>query len=292
MFITLIAAAALGVFIGLFSGLLGVGGGTVMVPMFRLVFGLSAFASTGTSLFTVIPTSLSGVISHLRRKTCIPKLGLVLGIGGACTSPLGVLLANNSPSWAVMCATALAIGYSAYNMLKKVRELPKDGSRVDLKAAGSAAASGSFAINAANDLITSATVPNALEVPTITTKQLVAGFVIGLIAGIASGYVGLGGGFLMVPLMLVWLNIPMKQTAGTSLLAVMLLAIPGAVTQGVLGNIDYLVGIATAVGTIPGAYLGARLVSRVPERQLRIAFSVFLGIGAVLLVVKEVSLFV
>lgn len=96
----------------------------------------------------------------------------------------------------------------------------------------------------------------------------------------------------MVPLMLAWLNIPMKLASGTSLLAIMLLAIPGAITQGVLGNIDYLAGIATAVGTIPGAYLGARLVSRVPERTLRLVFAVFLAVGAVLLVVKELALFV
>ena len=96
----------------------------------------------------------------------------------------------------------------------------------------------------------------------------------------------------MVPLMLAWLNIPMKLASGTSLLAIMLLAIPGVITQGVLGNIDYLTGIATAVGTIPGAYLGARLVSRVPERTLRLVFAIFLAVGAVLLVVKELTLFV
>ena len=128
--------------------------------------------------------------------------------------------------------------------------------------------------------------------PTLTSKQLAEGAVIGLVTGVASGYVGLGGGFLMVPLMLAWLNIPMKLASGTSLMAIMILAIPGVITQGMLGNIDYVAGIATAVGTVPGAYLGARLVSRVPERTLRIVFSVFLAVGAILLVVKEFALFV
>ena len=266
-----IAAAILGVFIGMLSGLLGVGGGTVMVPMFRLAFGMSAIASTATSLFTIIPTSISGLIAHVRNKTCMPKLGLALGIGGACTSPLGVWLASLSPSWAVMVAAAVAIAYSAFNMIKKVRALPKgDG-------AGGAATAAS---------------PEPPVHPNLTPKQLGIGVVIGLFTGAISGYIGLGGGFLMVPLMLAWLNIPMKLASGTSLMAIMLLAIPGAIMQGVLGNIDYLVGIATAVGTIPGAYVGARLVSRVPERALRITFAVFLAIGAVLLVVRELSFFV
>lgn len=275
--ITAIAAAILGVFIGVLSGLLGVGGGTIMVPMYRLAFGMSAIASTATSLFTIIPTSISGLITHLRRKTCIPKLGLALGIGGACTSPLGVWLASQSPSWAVMLAAAIVIAYSAFNMIQKVRALPKANGKGNASAPENAAAPASSA---------------SPQPPVLTPKQLAQGVAIGLVTGVASGYVGLGGGFLMVPLMLAWLNIPMKLASGTSLLAIMLLAIPGAITQGVLGNIDYLAGIATAIGTIPGAYLGARLVSRVPERTLRLVFAVFLAVGAVLLVVKELALFV
>lgn len=266
MVIGFIAAATLGVVIGILSGLLGVGGGTIMVPMFRLAFGMSAMASTATSLFTIIPTSISGVVTHVRNKTCIPKLGIAMGLGGACTSPLGVYLASISPSWAVMVAAAIVIGYSAFNMLKKVLKAPK-GTQ---KTAGG----------------------QAPEIPELSRKQLATGVAIGLVAGVASGYVGLGGGFLMVPLMLAWVGLPMKLASGTSLIGIMLLAIPGAVEQGFLGNIDYLVGIATAIGTVPGAFLGARYVSRVPERTLRILFSIFLGIGAVLLVVKEVALFI
>lgn len=266
MAISLIAAALVGVFIGLMSGLLGVGGGTIMVPMYRLAFGMSAIASTATSLFTIIPTSISGLITHVRNKTCIPKLGIAMGLGGACTSPVGVWLASVSPSWAIMVAAALVIGYSAFNMLQKGLKAPK----------GKQEAS-------------SDKPPEQLA---LSSKQLGLGFVIGVVAGVASGYIGLGGGFLMVPLMLAWIGLPMKLASGTSLIGIMLLAIPGAIEQGVLGNVDYLMGIATAIGTIPGAFIGARLVSRVPERTLRILFSILLGIGAVLLVVKEVALFV
>jgi uncharacterized membrane protein YfcA len=56
-----------------------------------------------------------------------------------------------------------------------------------------------------------------------------------------------------------------------------------------LGNIDYLAGIAMAAGSIPGAVIGANLIRRVPERQLRIAFGVFLLISAVVLLGNEVA---
>ena len=84
--------ALVGVLIGIASGLLGIGGGTVMVPIFRLAFGMSATMSTATSLFAIIPTSISGAISHVKGKTCIPALGIAAGLGGACLSPVGVWL--------------------------------------------------------------------------------------------------------------------------------------------------------------------------------------------------------
>ena len=275
MSITLIFAALLGVFIGLLSGLLGVGGGTIMVPMYRLAFGMSALASTATSLFTIIPTSISGIITHVRNKSCVPKLGIAMGLGGACTSPLGVWLASQSPSWAIMVAAAIVIAYSSFTMLRKAMKAPKGNQ----EPTASIESDGRQAPD----------IPTALV---LSKRQLVEGFAIGLVAGVASGYVGLGGGFLMVPLMVSWIGLPMKLSSGTSLIGIVLLAIPGVIEQGLLGNIDYLVGIATAVGTVPGAFIGARLITRVPERTLRILFSIFLGIGAILLVARELALFV
>ena len=75
-----VAPALVGVLIGIASGLLGIGGGTVMVPIFRLAFGMSATMSTATSLFAIIPTSISGAISHVKGKTCIPALGIAAGV--------------------------------------------------------------------------------------------------------------------------------------------------------------------------------------------------------------------
>lgn len=119
IFATFVLPALVGIGIGILSGMLGIGGGTVLVPIFRLAFGMSPIMSTATSLFTIIPTSISGAVSHVRHKTCVPSLGVAAGLGGACTSPIGVWLATISPAWLVMLAAALIIGYSAVNMLRK-----------------------------------------------------------------------------------------------------------------------------------------------------------------------------
>ena len=123
--------------------------------------------------------------------------------------------------------------------------------------------------------------------PEVTPRQMGLGFAIGLLAGLLGGYVGVGGGFIMVPLFMQMLKTPMKLTSGTSLIAVLILAIPGAVTQGAMGNIDWMVAIALSLGAIPGAVIGSHLVSRVPERALRFLFSALLCAAAILLVVDQ-----
>ncbi|RDB64354.1 sulfite exporter TauE/SafE family protein [Gordonibacter sp. 28C] len=277
IFTSFVIPAIVGIGIGILSGMLGIGGGTVMVPIFRLAFGMSPIMSTATSLFTIIPTSISGAVSHVRHKTCVPSLGVAAGLGGACTSPIGVWLSTISPAWMVMLAAALIIGYSAVNMLLKAWKMKPSAvppaSRPSEPA--DAAASSSNASDAASTKL--------------TRKQLLIGAAIGLGAGLASGYVGVGGGFIMVPLMLSLVGISMKQASGTSLIAVMLLAIPGTIEQGLLGNIDYLAGIAVAIGSIPGAVIGARLVRLVPERTLRFIFGGFLIVAAAVLALNEMG---
>ncbi len=273
----LVIPVIVGVGIGILSGMLGIGGGTIMVPVLRLAFGLDPVACTATSLFTIIPTSISGAISHMRNKTCIPALGLAVGLGGACTSPLGVYLATVSPGWAVMAAAAIVIAYSAISMFRKARALP---SRRASAKDGGASTGASHAV-ASSD---------ADESYAPTKKGVVSGFAIGLGAGVLSGYVGVGGGFIIVPLLMSLVGLPMRKASGTSLIAVMILAIPGTVEQGILGNIDYLAGLALALGSIPGAVLGARLMKRVPERSLRFLFGGVLLVAAIMLVVNEIGI--
>lgn len=281
VFTLFVLPAVVGVGIGILSGLLGVGGGTIMVPIFRLAFDMSPIVSTATSLFTIIPTSISGAVSHIRHKTCIPALGVAAGLGGALTSPLGVWLAQISPPWMIMTVAALIIGWSAINMLVKAFRSPATPHPEKNVSAGEASAD-------VNKCVEAAVEPD--ESIKLTRKQLLIGAGIGLAAGVASGYVGVGGGFIMVPLMLSFVGIAMRQASGTSLIAVMILAIPGVIEQAILGNIHYSAGIAIAIGSIPGALIGARLVRVVPERALRFIFGGFLLVAAALLVVNELGI--
>ena len=313
------ASLALGLVVGMLSGLLGIGGGTVMVPAFRLIYDMSALAATATSMLTIVPTSVSGMIAHVRNKTCVLKVGLAAGLGGACSSWIGVILAEWSPGWCVMAAAAAVIVYSATTMLKKALamkpakasgegvgagesagESAGAGAAEDAQAAGVSVGTGSkvarnvvadgASVGGAASASASATTakPQEADVP-VTKNVLVKSAIIGLSAGVLSGYVGVGGGFIMVPLFLSKLNLPMKKASGTSLVAVGILVLPALVTQVVLGNVNWAAGLACIVGSIPGAALGAKLQARIPERALRFCFAGILGVAAVLLIVNELG---
>ena len=120
-----LVSLVVGLAVGVLAGLLGIGGGMLLVPAFKLGYAMDSLMCTATSLFTIIPTSVSGAISHIRNKTCLPKLGVAAGLGGACLSPLGVWLATLSPDWAVMGAAALIIAYSSVTMFRKALKAPK-----------------------------------------------------------------------------------------------------------------------------------------------------------------------
>ena len=275
-----VIAILVGLCIGILSGMLGIGGGTLMIPIFRLGFGMTAIAATATSLFAIVPTSLVGCATHIKNRTCIPKLGVITGLAGACASPIGVALASMSPSWMIMLAAGLVILYAAYNMIRKGLALPKTSSVAAIVGSTVGASQTVAAANPSPDGYTDLTADDL-------GKRIWLGIPIGLVAGLAAGYVGVGGGFIMVPMFLGVIGVMMKQASGTSLIAVAILAIPGVIEQALLGNITFSIGIAIFCGSIPGAIIGANLVRRIPERTLRLAFGVLLVITGIILIVNE-----
>ena len=271
----LLAAISLvvGFVVGVLSGLLGIGGGVFLVPIFKLGYLMEPMMCTATSLFTIIP--------RIRNKTCIPKLGIAAGLGGACMSPIGVWLATLSPEWAIMGVAALVLGYSAFTMFRKALAAPKKPKDPAPSSRPERGAEKAASENLAIASTVESEGADSEVVPSIGGRQLLIFFFIGMVAGLASGYVGVGGGFIMVPMMISLAHLSMRYTSGTSLVAVMILAVPG--------NVDWIAGAAVACGSIPGAMVGAKLVPKVPERTLRFMFSFFLVVAAVLLVVNQLG---
>ena len=111
--------------------------------------------------------------------------------------------------------------------------------------------------------------------------------VIGVMAGSLSGFLGVGGGIVMVPAFTNWVGLPLKRAIATSLVCVGLVSIPGTITHQLLGDIDWLFALPLVVGAVPGARVGAHLAIRASDRALRITVGSVLGTIAVVYGVAE-----
>ena len=109
-------------------------------------------------------------------------------------------------------------------------------------------------------------------------SQLVA---IGVVGGLLSGLLGIGGGVIMVPLLVLWAGFGQRDAHAISLGAIIPISVAGIVTFGIAGRVHWLDAVALAVGAVAGARIGAALLARADERVLKIVFGCFLLAAAV-----------
>ena len=107
-------------------------------------------------------------------------------------------------------------------------------------------------------------------------------------AGLLSGLLGIGGGLVIVPALAGLLGVPLKRALGTSLLAVVVLVIPGTIVHAVLGNIDWAASLFLVIGSLPGARSGAKIALGTKERTLRLLVGSFLAIVAVVYGIQQI----
>ena len=104
---------------------------------------------------------------------------------------------------------------------------------------------------------------------------------IGFLGGVLGGLLGVGGGFILVPLQVLWTNMSQRNANANSLVAIVPIAIaalPIYYFRKGSPQIDFHVALFLTIGSVAGAYLGARLLSRIPDRQLKIAVAIVLGV--------------
>ena len=110
---------------------------------------------------------------------------------------------------------------------------------------------------------------------------------IGLAGGVLSGLLGVGGGIVMVPLLVLWAGYAQRDAHAMSLGAIVPISVAGVLTYGVAGQVRLPEAIALAVGAVAGARVGAGLLSRLGDRPLKLAFGSFLVAVAVLMAVRR-----
>jgi uncharacterized membrane protein YfcA len=108
-------------------------------------------------------------------------------------------------------------------------------------------------------------------------------FGIGLVGGLLSGLLGVGGGIVMVPLLVLWARYSQREAHAVSLGAIIPISMAGIATYGVAGEVRYWQALGLAAGSVVGARIGAGYLARIDERLLKVVFGTFLvGVAALL----------
>jgi uncharacterized membrane protein YfcA len=112
---------------------------------------------------------------------------------------------------------------------------------------------------------------------------------IGIAAGFFSGFLGLGGGVILVPGFFFVLNMDVKECLGTSLVVIAVMAIPGTIIHALLGHVDWGIVLAMTLGVMPGAYVGSSFTLQARNRRVLLLFSFFLLAIGILFIFKEIQ---
>jgi uncharacterized membrane protein YfcA len=231
--------AALGLGGAFVSGLLGVGGAIVMIPLLLyvpLAVGageLDMKAVAGITMVQVFVAAAAGMLAHRRHRAVSARLAWVGGVAMSAGSLAGAIASGWMSSRLLLFAFALMVTAAAVIVLAwpDPPDLPIFAERVEFRTARAA--------------------------------------LVALGVGVGAGLVGAGGAFLLVPLLMVVVRIPVRVTIGSSLAITAVSALSGFVGKAATGQIPWGPALAVAVGAVPGARLGAAVSRRLSTRQLR-----------------------
>lgn len=237
MEITTIAVVALAVLVGLSLGLLGGGGSILVVPLLTYIGGLDPREAIATSLFVVGTTSLVSLVGHARKGNIQWRTGLIFGAAGMVGAFGGGLAGGYIPGTVLMVAFAIMMIATAGAMIKGRKN--RDGQSNDHH------------------------------------HPLWRILLDGLVVGAATGLVGAGGGFLVVPALVLLAGLPMTAAVGTSLLVITMKSFAGLGGYLTSVSLDWPLVAAVTAAAIVGSFVGIRLTSVVPDEALRKGFGFF-----------------
>ena len=260
--ITVAVAILAGVLIGLSLGALGGGGSILAVPVLVYALGQSPGQATTGSLVVVGVTALIGAVAAHRAGNVLLGRGVAFGVvavGGAAAGALGAAHVSEPVLLASFAVLMLLVGgLMAVRQLRPGTAEPRTRASLD-------------------DPIITFSPTFACECPR-ALKVLVTATVVGLL----TGFLGVGGGFLVVPALVLALALPMEYAVGTSLVVIALTSAAAlAVRAGSVVQPDWWVVLVLTVASAAGGYAGARVADRADTHKLSAAFTVLVLVVAV-----------
>ncbi len=245
---------------GFIGALTGLGGGVVIVPLLTSIFDVDIRYAVGASLVSVIATSLGAASTYIQKGFTNLRLGMFLEVATTAGAIVGALIATHVSVKALAIVLAVVLLYSAYLSQQPRPENLEDESPDSV----------------ATYLQLNDSYPTPDGLVFYQVHSVLRGFGVMLVAGVISGLLGIGSGAFKVLAMDQVMRVPFKVSTTTSNFMIGVTAAASAGVYLARGYIDPGLSMPVMLGVLPGAFLGARVLTKAKTQVLRIIFSLVL----------------
>lgn len=266
--------ALVGLVGGTFGSMVGLGGGVFIIPALTLFLGVPIHQAIAASLVAVVATSTTAAAAYVRNDLSNMRLGMTMETMTVTGALIGGLV-GASLSKGVLSAVfgGVMIVVSIYMGLRqRTAQLPP----IDDEDLGTLGAS-----------YYDRNLDCAVR---YKVRRLPLGMVASFIAGNVSGLLGVGGGFLKVPAMVLFMGVPVRAAVSTSNFMIGVTACAGSVIYFARGLVDPVVTVPVVLGVTVGTYLGSRLALRVKSSLLAVTLSVVLFVLSVQMILSAAGI--
>jgi uncharacterized membrane protein YfcA len=273
--VNILVIFGLGGFVGLLSGIFGVGGGFLMTPLL-MMFGIPPTVAAASDSCQIVGASTSGTLAHWRLGNVDVKMGLLLLVGGIVGGTVGVqiiklLRAAGNADFLISITYVIMLGgvgsymfFESLQGLKKARaevqEVEEQPEKTELSESSGFLSKLPFQ----TDFVTSG-----------SRISMLLPLVFGVLVGILAAIMGVGGGFIMVPVMVYLLRMPMHVVVGTSLFQILFTCVNVTIMQAYSNHtVDFILAVLLLLGSTIGAQVGTSLGKKLKGDQLKILLAI------------------
>jgi uncharacterized membrane protein YfcA len=267
---SILISPALGILVGLLMGLTGAGGGILSVPLLVFALHLSVAQAAPIALSAIALAAGVGALLGLKHKILRYKAAGFMAIFGLLLSPVGLWLAQRVPNSPLLILFSCTLFYSSINLYKQAR-------REILGIADTASKPPPCLLDPSIGKLT-------WNIPCARALMFSGG-----IAGFLSGLLGVGGGFVIVPALKRYTDLPVQSIVATSLGVLAIVSGGGAVFSAAAGNLDVLLAAPFAFGALTGLLIGGAFSKKISGPRLQQIFAVMTFIVAISLMAKGIN---
>jgi len=289
--INCIGFIATGFIIGILSGLFGVGGGFLLVPLLNIIFNVPYNIAIGSSLLQMVGTSTASTLKHRGYGNIDYKLAGFAVMGSIAGVELGarvLMRLKNLGTIIINTSTISIMDFWISIIYIILLSLVGIFMFLESKKAKKRAPQGGIVETLLSKKIGNIKIPPLISLPIskIENISLWNLIFIGFGVGILSGLLGVGGGFIISPTLIYLIGVPTSVAIGTGLFQIIFTSAYGAITHLLKGNIDFKLVTCILIGSIIGSQLGVRIHNNLRGAHVRYYFSLLIFFAAGIILIK------